>query len=145
MDFSSFKILVNHKRKQNPVWFKLELDQPPSDKLLADAEKLLELKIPQKYKEFLLEFGGGYFALSNVYSLDEASDWYLVNLNSKYQDIRCDYILISENGCGDFYGFKISDHSCEEQLYFYDHEINAWSRTEYNDLFEFLAAKALSN
>lgn len=145
MDFEDFKKLVEKTKKDHPIWFRLESDELPSDVAVSNAEKRLGVELPVDYKNFIFEYGGGYFAFSNVYSLDGRSDWSLVDINSKYDDMRNGYVLISENGTGDFYGFKVIDGVCESKVYFYDHEVSTWQETPYDNLFDYLEKHALTN
>lgn len=145
MKFDTFKELVEKAKKDHPVWFGIEPDDNPDATAVTDAEEKLGAKLPDEYKDFILEYGGGYFAFSNVYSLEAGSDWYLVDVNCKYEDIRNGYIIISENGSGDFYGFKVFDGACESKIYFYDHEAGYWQASPYSNLFDYLEKSALSN
>ena len=53
---------VNQARRDHPIWFDLPADEPPDDELLADAETELGARLPDDYRWFLQEFGGGDFA-----------------------------------------------------------------------------------
>lgn len=145
MEFEAFKELVDKTKNDHPVWFGIESDENPNADAVADAEGKIGAKLPNEYKDFIFEYGGGYFAFSNVYSLEAGSNWNLVDINFKYDDIRNGYVLISENGSGDFYGLKVVDGVCESKIYFYDHEIGTWHESPYSDLFDYLEKLALSN
>lgn len=145
MDFEAFKELVEKTKNDHPVWFGMESDESPANKALTEAEEKLGAKLPSDYKDFIFEYGGGYFAFSNVYSLEVGSDWNLVDINCKYDAIRIGYVLISENGSGDFYGFKIVNGVCEPKIYFYDHEVDIWQESPHSNLFDYLEKSALSN
>lgn len=144
MDFESFKTLVEKNKIEQPVWFGLDPDSVVVGAII-DVEDRLGTKLPEEYKEFVFEYGGGYFAFSNVFSLEVGSDWNIVDLNLRYNDKMDDYIMFSENGVGDFYGFKITDNICESSVYFYDHEIKDWKETIYDNIFDYLAKFAFSN
>lgn len=145
MDFEAFKKLVEKTKSEHPVWFGMEPDGRPTERLFLEAEEKLGVKLPCDYKKFIFEYGGGYFAFSNVYSLEVGSDWNLVGINCKYDVIRNDYVLISDNGSGDFYGFKVVAGVCDPEIYFYDHEVNSWGEMLHENLFDFLEKAALSN
>ena len=144
MDFEAFKELVEKTKTDHPVWFGLEPDESPNETAVTEAEMKLGAKLPIDYKNFILEYGGGYFAFSNVFSLEERSDWNLVDLNYKYDAIRNGHVLISENGSGDFYGFKFVNGVCEPRIYFYDHEVETWCESPHSNLFDYLEKFALS-
>lgn len=145
MNFEAFKELVEKTRSEHPVWFGIESDECPDETAVIEAERKLGSKLPADYKKFIFEYGGGYFALSNVYSLEKKSDWNMVDMNYKYNAIRKGHVLISENGSGDFYGFKVVDGICEPKICFYDHEVEAWQESAFTSLFDYLEKFALSN
>ncbi|WP_071872203.1 SMI1/KNR4 family protein [Atopomonas hussainii] len=145
MDFEAFKELVEKTKNDHPVWFGLEPDESPDDAAVTEAEERLGARLPTDYKNFIFEYGGGYFAFSNVFSLEERSDWNLVDQNYKYDAIRKGHVLISENGSGDFYGFKVVDGVCDPKICFYDHEVEAWQESPHSSLFDYLEKFALSN
>lgn len=145
MDFKSFKELVEKAKNDHPVWFGLDSDESPDYTAITEAEEELGAKLPADYKDFILEYGGGYFAFSTVYSLESGSDWNLVDANYKYDSIRYDHVLISENGSGDFYGFKVVDGVCEPKIYFYDHQAETWQDSQHSNIFDYLKKSALTN
>ncbi len=145
MDFEAFKRLVEKRRNEHPVWFGIDPDETPDEVALIEAEVKLGANLPTDYKKFILEYGGGYFVFSNVFSLEGGSDWHLVDQNYKYGAIRDGHVLVSENGSGDFYGFKIVDGVCEPKIYFYDHAVELWQETPYNSLYDYLEVAAFSN
>ena len=128
MDIFEFKELVNKVRLSNPIWFGLPADNIADDLSISNAETSLGVKLPIEYIEFVKEFGGGFFALGTVYSLDEESDINIVNENKKYNNIRESNIIFSDNGAGDLYGFKEKNSTCDGKVYEYDHEKNEWSK-----------------
>jgi len=150
MDFELFKDLVSKTKLEHPMWF-VELDSDEIQKSedlvnieegLVEIEEDLKVKFPKEYKDFIFEYGGGYFAFSNIYSLEKKSCWNIADLNHTYNGIRDNYLLFSENECGDFYGFKVVDGFCQSNIYFYDHEEDKWESTSYSNLFEYLKAVA---
>ena len=145
MDFDAFKELVEKTKNDHPVWFGMESDEIPDEAAVTEAEGKLGAELPADYINFIFEYGGGYFSFSNVFSLEERSDWNLVDLNYKYDAIRNGYVLISENGSGDFYGFKVVNGVCDSKIYFYDHEVETWQDSTHSNLFDYLEKFALSN
>ncbi|MBQ1991487.1 MAG: SMI1/KNR4 family protein [Clostridia bacterium] len=142
MEYELFAEIVNDYKCKNPILFGLEPDRIPRVEEVEEFEKILSVELSLKYKKFLLSFGGGYFGFANIYSLDKESDFYLLN----YNDIPVEkYLRISDNGCGDYYMLQIDNQKCLEQLFFYDHETNSISITEYSDIFEYLAYVGLKH
>lgn len=144
MKFDQFCDLVSQAKKDHPIWFEMESDTLPKEEDVQHAEACLGFKIPHDYKDFLMTFGGGYFALSIIYSLDKESEFNLIEINNKYKKISSNnYLIFSDNGCGDFYAYKINEdgHNCD--ILFYDHEINEWSKTDIKNIFYYIVKFAL--
>ncbi|QXH44770.1 SMI1/KNR4 family protein [Pseudomonas xanthosomatis] len=143
MNFEEFSKLANEKIQKNPIWFQLERDAPSNDEEVIRVESNLGIQLPDEYKQFVKTYGGGYFAFSIVYSPNPNSDFPLEKINT---DNTFDtYILFSENGSGDYYGFPVSDKKCSSSIFFWDHESGQWNGTEYLNFYCFLADKALSS
>lgn len=68
MKRDDFLTHVNHARRDHPVWFDLPSDEPPDEELLADTETALGARLPDDFRWFLQEFGGGDFASAAIYS-----------------------------------------------------------------------------
>lgn len=145
MNFNDFNALVDRAREQHPIWFGISSDRVATKKDILEAEDALRVHLPDDYKDFVGKYGGGYFALANVYSLDSSSEWYLKEINHKYSDVSDGYLLVSDNGVGDFYGYKITDGTCSSNIFFYDHEIDDWKDTRFANIFEYLEEVALKN
>ena len=145
MNFEDFNELVQKVKSDHPIWFGIEPDEIPDDTTIRLAEEKLYTQLPDDYINFILEYGGGYFAFSNVFSLQERSDFNLVYLNYKYDAVDSGYVLFSENNSGDIFGFKTVDGICEPKIHFYDHEIEIWQESQYCNLFDYLEKVALSN
>ena len=89
----------------------------------------------------------GIFGFSVVLSLDPESDFYLRKINEELKDDlggARTHLVFSDNGCGDYYAFKIEGGKCSSSIEWYDHESGKWSETECQGLFEFLESKALT-
>ncbi|MEN5094849.1 SMI1/KNR4 family protein [Pseudomonas protegens] len=144
MNFSEFEQLLDTKKSLYPIWFEIPADRTATEEDIIEAQNDLELRLPAEYSQFLQQHGGGYFALGIVYSLDRDSDFNLARINRQHPLIGKCHLLFSENGCGDFYGFRIENNQCLAEVYFFDHETQAWQQTGYPELFSFLAEVALS-
>lgn len=145
MTIDEFVELVVGVRRDRPVWFGLESDPVASDDEIAVAEAALGASLPVEYREFVQRFGGGYFALANVFSVASESDWSIVRRNVVSASVTGDgFVAVSDNGVGDYYGFRVQDGACEGRISIFDHSAEAVMPTEFGDLFEFLARKALA-
>ncbi|MBP5106427.1 SMI1/KNR4 family protein [Pseudomonas protegens] len=145
MNVEDFKQLLDERKRSHPIWFELPSDRLASQTQILEAQQALGLQLPADYAWFLKECGGGYFALAMLYSLDSSSDFHLVQINRAHQAITGRHLLFSENGCGDFYGFRIESRHCLAPVEFFDHSCGQWQTSRYNGLLSFLAEVALSN
>jgi hypothetical protein len=82
MSYTEFKELVRIAKEKNPVWFALDADRPASDAEISQAELDLRVTLPAESGSFVKDFGGGYFAFANVFSVQPESEWNIVQRNS---------------------------------------------------------------
>ncbi len=143
MTLHEFTALVAEAEAAHPVWFGLASDSVPADSGLAAAEASLGAVLPEQYKEFLRHYGGGDFAFTNIFSLDEASDWNLLRIHADIGLLADRFLAISDNQAGDYYGFIVADGCCSTELYFYDHEDGQIRATQYEDIFSYIAQVGL--
>lgn len=135
MEIREFNEIVGNVKIKNPILFGLGHDTIPSENDIIEYEKQNNVQLTEKYKQFLLKYGGGFFGFQNIYSLDKQSDFYIANHNSYPLGT---ILNIADNGCGDYYSLKIINGICQDAIVFYDHEIDKISDTEFSDIFEFL-------
>ncbi len=140
MDYKSFLDIVYEVKKEKPVLFALESDEKPAQADIDAFEKETGITLPQKYKDFILDFGGGYFGFANIYSFDKNSSFYLLKHNNRPFD---KYLKIADNGCGDYWLFCIENGKCMENVFFNDHGAGTAVQTEYRDILEYLTAIGL--
>ena len=140
MDFNIFSTIVDECRAKKPILFGLEHDKVLCVEEIVSFENTAHITLSDKYKEFIMYYGGGYFGYANIYSLDENSNFYLLKHNAVPFD---KYVRIADNGCGDYYLHCIKDGKCIEPLFIYDHETKNVTPSMYKDVFEYLVAVGL--
>jgi len=140
MKISKFNEIVNSVKTNNSLLFELEHDTIPSEKDIVEFEKQYNVLLTEKYKQVLLKYGGGFFGYANIYSLDKKSHFYILN-NNPFP--LSDILYIADNECGDYYFLKIVDGICQDNIFFYNHEIDNVSNTKFSDIFEYLAEVGL--
>ncbi len=140
MDRHEFRLRVEAARSENPVWFGLEGDPPATKEEVLDAETALGVRFPEAYREFLEDYGGGYFALANVFSVKAESEWNVVERNRDAHFVGGGFLAVSDNGVGDYYGFQVVRGECQSPLMLWNHEEEGRiSPTSFRNLYEFLA------
>jgi len=142
MILEDFIPLVEKRKLDRPVWFGLDSDPPATLAQIQDAELQLGVRLPESYRRFVALYGGGYFALGNLFSVLPGSEWNIVERNRSVDDSCC-FLAVSDNGVGDLYGFRVADGKCENEIVLFDHETALFSQPKFSDLFEFLGETAL--
>lgn len=126
MDRASFAELVKATRSVHPVWFDLPCDAKADAEAISRAQRRLGIQLPDDYVWFLGEYGGGDFAFARIYSADEGSDLYLVDVQP--DDGGAEMLAFSDNGCGDLYVFSVEDGVAADVVWFHDHETGERAR-----------------
>lgn len=135
MEYKEFKSIVNDCKSKKPVLFGLKQDAVCNLEQIGELERILQIILPEKYKRFIMDFGGGYFGYANIYSLDLRSDFYLLAHNTC--PIK-NYLRIADNGCGDYYLMKLDNNKCLDRVFFYEHDTANIRETGYEDILEYL-------
>ena len=69
MDRISFKNKVREMTEKNLKLFALETDAKVDIEKIEDVEKYYDIILPDIYKDFVSQYGGGYFGFIVVYVL----------------------------------------------------------------------------
>jgi len=140
MDFETFREAVKKAKTEKPLLFELQHDNIPTMEDVIAFQEQYQFILPDKYIQILLNFGGGYFGYANIYSLDKDSYFFIFNHNP----VRvADLLFISDNGCGDYYAFRMEGNKCREEIVFYDHESKTVQDTDFSDVLEYLVKMGL--
>ena len=141
MDFARFTEIVGNVKTKHPHFFELEHDKIPTMEDVLAFQEQYQIILPEKYIQFLLNFGGGYFGFAIIYSLDKDSYFSIYNHNPAQVK---DLLFIADNECGDYYAFQIENGKCSEEIVFYDHDNNAVKqKAVFPDIFEYLVKTEL--
>ena len=141
MDFEIFRSIVEKAKEKHAVLFGLDYDAIPSVEEIYSFQKEYKIQLPEKYIQFLLHYGGGYFGYANIYSLDKNSSFFIFNHNPA---IIKNLLFIADNECGDYYAFRVQGDKCSEEIVFYDHEDNTIKDTDFSDVLEYLVKIGLN-
>ena len=135
---------VENARRQRPVLFGLPSDESPADETIAETEAFLQIALPESYKAFLKQYGGGCFGFTLVYSCDPHSRHSLTK-NVAPEWIRSHgFLPVVDFETGDLGGFLVEHGVCTETVGIYDHEANAVTQGN-SDFFTFLVRHGLHN
>lgn len=140
MEFEVFEEIAARTREEKPLLFELEHDRVPTEEEIMAFQDRHQILLPEKYRRFLQAFGGGFFGYANVYSLDQNSSFYILRNNP---DQLGDLLFVADNGCGDYYAFRMEGRRCGEEIVFCDHETGAAQDTGFGDILEYLVKTGL--
>lgn len=140
MTHNEFIGIVEQVKKSKPILFELEKDRIISENDIVCFEAANGVVFPNEYKQFILEFGGGYFGFVNIYSLDVDSSFYLL---ANQNTVPNGYLAISDNGCGDYYVLKNNAGIIDRRVFFFEHESWQIVETNYEDIYEYLVVEGL--
>jgi hypothetical protein len=71
--------------------------------------------------------------------LQAAGEWQIDLYRATAPSLPAEFVPVSDNGCGDFYGFLVSNGGCESRVVFADHEAGyALEATDLADLYEYI-------
>lgn len=122
MEINDFAARVQEERIKRPGIFGLDADCRASVEDIGMIEAYYGVQLPLSYKEFLMQFGGGYFAFVVVYSLDANSDFYLKkNVDPEFTKAN-NFLPVVDFETGDLAGFRIVNGVCEEQMSIFNHD-----------------------
>ncbi len=121
MEFKDFISLVKKVEKENPILFELNSDRIASDNDINQIENYYCLKLPESYKLFLKEYGGGYFAYTVVYSCDTNGKFFVKkNVTKEWVD-KYHLFPVIDFETGDLGVFKVDNRMCEDLVYVFVH------------------------
>ena len=142
MDFNDFEQLVQDLQKRRPMWFVGDAEGPASDEQLAVAEKLLGVTLPNEYKQFVQCYGGGYFAMTNVFSANPESEWFIVARQKDFQ-LGDGFVAVTDDETGGAYGFVVEKGKCSERVFYFHPDDGSPPVEQYPSFLTYLAKVGL--
>jgi hypothetical protein len=130
-------------RQQKANLFRLATpDQAATEAQLAEVEHAVGVRLPQSYRAFLREFGGGDYGLETFFSADPNSEWYLpVKQGEASRCLPEGLLAFSDDGAGGYYVFKVLNGQAQEAVFYWNQD-GGESPTEFQDVIEFVARYA---
>ncbi|GAA2589265.1 hypothetical protein GCM10010435_79780 [Winogradskya consettensis] len=111
---------------------------------IAVVERRLGIALPEKYKAFIVRFGGGMFGYVELFPVVAEPQEYgddLCTVNDQEFPDRS-FVAVAAVGTGDHWGFPVEDGRCLEQVWFHFHAAGD-DEIVAADFLKFLAAHAL--
>jgi SUKH superfamily protein len=114
-----------------------------SDRDLDHVESELAVRLPEKYREFMKQYGGGQFLFVDLLPAISEGGWpedlVMVNSDASW---RGAFVTVAPVGTGDWWGFSVADGVCKESVDFVYHEDGVIEEGR-QDFLVFLSKQAL--
>ncbi|MDP3229108.1 MAG: SMI1/KNR4 family protein [Acidovorax sp.] len=143
MDITQFrKIDALGRLKRTAIFEAAPPEVPATESEIAAIESAMNIKISNKYKQFLTEFGGGNYGLAIIFSAKKNSEWYLPAQVIKTRGyLPPDYLPVSDDFSGGVYCQKLKDFGACEEIYYWNLD-GGILKTDYSDIFELIGNTA---
>ncbi len=123
MNFIEFKNYIQKINKVDSFLLSDERDASVREADITYVEAELGVTLPTLYRQFVKEYGGGDFAFTNIFSCDKNGEWYIINRNKEANSyLPSNFIAISDDQSGGFYGYIINNNKCEDKVYYWDYQ-----------------------
>ena len=144
MDIEQFRRLDAAQRAERPKPFLLIPPDPPAkEAALLAVERSLGVVLPQTYKQFLTEFGGGNFGLTNVCSAHPESEFYLPKKQSEIEQyVPAGLLAVSDDFAGGVYVLRIAEGGVAQDPVLYWNIDGGLVTTPFENVLEFVARYA---
>ena len=141
MTFNEFKTIWIEQLDKHPLWMECNDNSTCTDEDIVIIQKYLGVVLPENFKLFSEQFGGGHVAYVLIYSLDRSSKYYILDYNTLDRIKKDSYIAVIDNHTGDTSGFLIKNGICSEEIYFYDHETGEITYSGYDSILDYIVYK----
>lgn len=143
MTIEELRRLDARYRQEKPKLFQLSTPDPAaSEEQLAEVERAIGVRLPQTYRLFLREFGGGSFGLTNIFSADPKSEWYLpLKQGQAARYLPEGLLAFSDDFAGGNYVLKVMNGQAQDAVSYWNQD-GGESPTEFKDVIEFVARYA---
>jgi hypothetical protein len=143
MTLEEFCTTESEARRSKPKLFLTGVpDRKASESDLGTVENSLAVRLPESYRSFLTVFGGGRFGFVTIFSADQESEWYLPRQQAA-AGLPDGLVPFSDDFAGGLYVFRCAAGNRGDTVFYWTHE-DGISRTEFPDIFSFLARYAFS-
>lgn len=139
-------LFIENEMIVNPKYFLFRENEPiVNESDIIQIKKEVGFEIPKDFQIFQEKFGGGNFGFLELFSLNKNSEYFIFK-NSYGIRPKDNFLPISSDGVGGYYGFLLND--CHH-IYYYDTNISPpiIEKTQWNfvDFIYFFAFKKKHN
>jgi hypothetical protein len=143
MGLDEFRVADRAARVTTPKLFILSPpDRPATESELEQAERAISVKLPDSYRAFLREFGGGSYGLITVFSADPTSEWFLGARVMQARAYLPTHLLpFSDDFAGGLYVFETAEGKASEAVCYWNRD-GGLVQTEFSNVLAFIARYA---
>lgn len=143
MNIDEFKVIDAVARRKNEKIFRLSIPNAcASEASVKEMECALGINLPDGYREFLKEFGGGNFGLTTIFSADSSSEWYLPDRQAEASAYLPEGLLaFSDDFAGGMYVLQETKGCAADQVLYWNQD-GGLVRTPFKDVLEYIARYA---
>lgn len=143
MNIEQFREVDARMRSQRPKPFLLiPPDAPASEQALVQVEQSIAAVLPDTYRDFLREFGGGSFGLTNICSADASSDFYLPRKQEEVSSyLPTQLLAVSDDFAGGLYVLRVAEGRAQDPVLYWNGD-GGLSPTEFANVLEFVSRYA---
>jgi SMI1-KNR4 cell-wall len=143
MTLDDFRKTHQRYQKEKPKLFLLaEPDPCATVEQLNGAERQIAIELPPSYRSFLMEFGGGVFGFTNVFSADPTSDYYLpVRKQEASAYLPTNLLPFSDDSAGGLYVLKVANGRAMEPVSYWNSD-GGLVATAFANILDFVARYA---
>lgn len=121
MDRFTFQSKIEEMKRKKPKLFALEWDDRTSSEMIEKIEKYYNVIFAESYKDFVNQYGGGYFGYIVIYSCDKEGKFFINKHVSKEWTIKKSFLPVVDFETGDLLGFEIKGGVCQNTVSLYTH------------------------
>lgn len=143
MNIDEFKAIDALARQKNEKIFRLSIpDARASEECVKEMECSLGVNLPDSYREFLKEFGGGNFGLTTIFSADAFGEWYLPDRQAEASKYLPEGLLaFSDDFAGGLYVLQKTEGHTEDQVLYWNRD-GGLVKTQFKNILEYVARHA---
>lgn len=142
MSFDQFDERVRAIVAQKPAWFE-GVEPPASDDDIVSVESKLNHALPNQFKHFAKAFGAGYFGASNISSLVETSDWYVLSRPSVTVN-DSPMLVVSDDEAGGYYGFVFDGETYGADIVYVNPDDGNYTESTAPSFFDYIESNVLN-
>jgi hypothetical protein len=148
VELAEFEVLVEPLRRKSAAHqaeygFALIEGHTVTAQEIANIERQMAVVLPDKYKAFMMRYGGGAFGFVDLFPLLPVSGCDDLHTLNDHEFPDRNFVAVAPVGTGDHWGFPVTDDRCHDQVWFRLHDAGD-DELVAADFLEFVASRGLN-